>query len=215
MSLWDYASPFLGPIGSIAGGFLDYRGQNSANRANRDIASSTNASNLAIAKSQMDFQERMSSSSWQRGVKDMEAAGINPLLAVSQGGASSPAGAAVGATTGAPIQNVFGGAGKASATAIQAMRTHLELEQLREQNRKIVSDRDLNNVLKIKALADSRLSENNAKVAAANARNAGLATPGLREEAKIDDTRFGKALRYLGRLNPFGHSASAVMKAIK
>lgn len=39
-----------------------------------------------------DFQENMSNTSWQRGVKDMEAAGINPMFTISQGGASTPSG---------------------------------------------------------------------------------------------------------------------------
>lgn len=38
------------------------------------------------------FAERMAGTSWQRAVADMEAAGINPAVAFSQGGAHSPGG---------------------------------------------------------------------------------------------------------------------------
>lgn len=49
--------------------------------------------NSKEAKAQRDWQERMSSTSYQRGAKDLEAAGLNPVLAAYNGfGAQTPSG---------------------------------------------------------------------------------------------------------------------------
>ena len=69
---------------------MGYKGQGEANETNLAIAREATAANMAAAKNQMDFQERMSNTAYQRAREDMEKAGINPMLMAQQGGASSP-----------------------------------------------------------------------------------------------------------------------------
>lgn len=109
------ASPVAGGI--ISGG-LGFAGGKSANK-----------SSAASIKEQMDFQERMSNTEYQRTMKDMRSAGLNPMLAAKLGGASSPSGASM------TFQNVGAaaaeGISKGTSSAIGAKLAQAQLDQIK------------------------------------------------------------------------------------
>lgn len=112
----------------IVGGLLGFSGQQSANDANIRIASQASAFNAEQARENRDWQERMSNTSYQRAVKDLTAAGLNPMLAYGNGGASSPG----GATGSAVVSKVENAPASGVASAQAAMNMAVAKAQVKQ-----------------------------------------------------------------------------------
>lgn len=91
-------APWIIPAAATA---ISAVGAERTNRVNQREAAKNRKFQGQQALRQMRFQERMRNTSWQAGVADMEAAGLNPALAYSQGGAATPGGSAGGGATAA------------------------------------------------------------------------------------------------------------------
>lgn len=171
-------------VGGVVGDALDFGANMVTGGAygNQQATLQTNAAQMELAQKQMDFQERMSNSAYQRVTADMRAAGINPMLAIDNGGASTPSGAMAQLTAPRPGdigKGLVDTAAKALSGSADYKKTNSETDLNTKQAQVAETQRDKNlanadesrankeytSQLASKAEADTRSSEARAEMA--------------------------------------------------
>jgi hypothetical protein len=135
--------------GATIGGVFDVFGQNSANAANRQMMNEAN-----------QFNAQQFATRYQTTVKDLEAAGLNPMLAYGQGGGSPPSAVPIAMQT-----NPYQRAGEYAQKAVGAANTAVQTDLAKTQERvadmniaKIISEIGVNDEMRKKLSADTLLS---------------------------------------------------------
>lgn len=140
-------------IGAGIGGGMD------ANSQNAEINSTNNSFNADQSAQNREFQERMSNTAYQRASADMKAAGLNPMLAYQQGGASQPSGSAASAAS--PI--------RMDDYTSRAVSSGVDAWNLKNQIRSVNADVALKEANTITAKSEALKTANDARTAKANA----------------------------------------------
>lgn len=112
-----------GALGSIAGGLF-------GNEFQSDEATFARDWSAGEAQKNRDWQEMMSNTAYQRQVKDMQAAGLNPMLAAMKGGGASTPSGSMGQTVSAGhSQKLTGGLDVTTAAQLENLEAQTDKER--------------------------------------------------------------------------------------
>lgn len=129
-------------------------GQSMANSANEKMAKDAAGFNAVEAEKNRVHQRDMAGTAYQVAMKDMKLAGLNPMLAYSQGGAAMGSGSSASMTP-AHVENALG---PAVATGMQAFQLKSALENTQSQTKVNEAVQKTNETQAAKNVADAMVS---------------------------------------------------------
>lgn len=112
--------PIIG--GALIGGGFNLLGNLLGGSSAKSAQREANKANIQLNRENRDWMERMSNSEYQRGMADMKAAGLNPMLAFSQGGANTPNNSAAHVIPEDAMAKAITSAGSGAANTIAMMQ---------------------------------------------------------------------------------------------
>ncbi len=176
----------MADFGDIGGGLLSFIGTQQTNQKNWDIAQSNN-----------QFSAEQFARRYQTTVADMQAAGLNPMLAYSQGGGTPPTASQV-----APMQNALGNAvesyNKTKGTSAQSA---LQQEQIKVAD----SQAQLNSANTAKVMADAEFVKEQTNKSKAE-------TPLVQQQTKTSEDQ---ARAYQGQATASAAQAAQAYEQVK
>ena len=141
--------------------------------------------NADEAQRNRDFQMSMSNTAMQRGQLDLAKAGLNPILAVNQGGASTPSGSMASASS---VPDYAASVN----TGLMAIKQRAEISLMKQQEQASYWQAE-------KLSAETASVINALPGVTANSKLLQSQVPGAQKEAEIDNSAFGSFFRYTDR----------------
>jgi hypothetical protein len=197
----------------LVGAAISGAGSLFTNFTNSENVEKTNAANAAQAQMNRDFQERMSNTAYQRGMSDMKAAGLNPILAYQKGGASSPSGSQAAMQ---PFEIKGNPAGDAVNTGMALLRNRLENANLYQTNKNLQSS-------EAKQDAEAAQTRAQTEIIKENLSPAQLTAIKAEEDKKVYQSTLGSTARRAGTYteeisrttDPIVNSAKKLVDTVK
>lgn len=141
----------------------------------RESTEGINEQQIKLADRQMAFQERMRNTAYVSATNDMRNAGLNPMLAFSQGGAQSPQGAQAQLQVPRYDEDLKTGV----SSAIEARRVSKEIKAVDSQTR-------LNAASEAAQKQNATLQQNTAKVKKEELKQMKMRTPTIKRQEELN-----------------------------